>query len=92
MLRICAQYVTISARENLRQLNKETVAPNSNERGAPTMKAPELQSNIPRYELEALARCLLPDIQTFFESEEGQREFAEWQEKQKEKDKTKTAK
>ena len=42
------------------------------------MKAPELQSNIPRYELEALARCLLPDIQTFFESEEGQWEFAEW--------------
>ena len=48
------------------------------------MKAPELKSNIPRYELEALARCLLPDIQAFFESEEGQREFAEWQEKQKE--------
>lgn len=50
------------------------------------MKAPELQSNIPRYELEALARCLLPDIQTFFESEEGQREFAEWQERQKEQE------
>ena len=47
------------------------------------MKAPELKSNIPRYELEALARCLLPDIQAFFESEEGQREFAEWQESRK---------
>ena len=59
------------------------------------MKAPELQSNIPRHELEALARCLLPDIQAFFESEEGQREFAEWQERQKEqnkKDKSETVK
>lgn len=56
------------------------------------MKAPQLHSNIPRHELEALARCLLPDIQAFYESEEGQREFAEWQEKQKEKDKIKTVK
>lgn len=51
------------------------------------MKAPPLQSGIPRHELEALARCLLPDIQAFFESEEGQREFAEWQKKQKEQNK-----
>jgi len=34
---------------------------------------------IPKHEIEALARCLLPEIQRFFESEEGQREFAEWQ-------------
>ena len=34
-----------------------------------------------RYHLEDLARCLLPDIQVFYESEEGQREFAEEQEK-----------
>lgn len=34
---------------------------------------------IPRHELEALARCLLPAIQAYFESEEGQREFAEWE-------------
>jgi len=27
---------------------------------------------------EALARVLLPEIQAFFESEEGQREFQEW--------------
>ena len=32
--------------------------------------------------LEALARCLLPSIRSYFESEEGQREFAEWQAKQ----------
>jgi hypothetical protein len=35
-------------------------------------------SGIPQYEIETLARCLLPEIQKFFESEEGQREFAEW--------------
>jgi hypothetical protein len=29
--------------------------------------------------LEALARCLLPAIRSYFESDEGQREFAEWQ-------------
>ncbi len=33
---------------------------------------------IPKHELEALARCFLPDIQAFFESEEGRREFEEW--------------
>ena len=39
--------------------------------------------NIPKHELEALARVLLPDIQAYFESEEGQREFAEWEAQQK---------
>ena len=32
---------------------------------------------IPYHEAEALARVLLPEIQAFFESGEGQREFAE---------------
>lgn len=35
-------------------------------------------TGIPLHEVEALARVLLPEIQTFFESEEGQREFREW--------------
>ena len=35
-------------------------------------------TGIPYHEVEALARVLLPEIQKFFESEEGQREFAEW--------------
>jgi len=35
-------------------------------------------TGIPRHEIEALARCLLPEIQKFFESEEGRREFEEW--------------
>lgn len=38
--------------------------------------------SIPKRELEALARCLLPAIQEYFESEEGQREFAEWEAQQ----------
>ncbi len=39
--------------------------------------------SIPKRELEALARCLLPTIQEYFESEEGKREFAEWEAQQK---------
>lgn len=35
-------------------------------------------TGIPYHEVEALARILLPEIQAFFESEEGQQEFAEW--------------
>ena len=38
-------------------------------------------TGIPLPEVEALARILLPQIQAFFESEEGQKEFAEWKEK-----------
>ena len=34
---------------------------------------------IPDDALEALARCLYPTMVAFFESENGQREFAEWQ-------------
>ena len=35
-------------------------------------------TNIPQHQIEAIARCILPDILAFYESEEGQREFAEW--------------
>jgi hypothetical protein len=52
-----------------------------------TMTAPKDKNkffpSIPKRELEALARCLLPAIQEYFESEEGQREFAEWEAQQK---------
>jgi len=34
---------------------------------------------IPDDALEALARCLFPAIRSYFESDEGKREFAEWQ-------------
>ena len=39
-------------------------------------------TGIPQYKIEAIARCLLPDIQAFYESEEGQREFADWKARQ----------
>ena len=41
-------------------------------------KVNDYGTGIPLHEVEALARVLLPEIQAFFESEEGQREFAEW--------------
>jgi len=45
-------------------------------------KVNDYGTGIPYHEVEALARVLLPEIQAFFESEEGQREFAEWKAKQ----------
>lgn len=41
-------------------------------------KVNDYGTGIPLHEVEALARVLFPEIQAFFESEEGQREFAEW--------------
>lgn len=35
-------------------------------------------SEIPQHAIETIARCILPDILAFYESEEGQREFEEW--------------
>ena len=35
-------------------------------------------SGIPRHEIEHIARCILPDILAYYESEEDQQEFREW--------------
>lgn len=35
-------------------------------------------TGIPDYEIDLLARALLPAIQSLFETEEGKREFEEW--------------
>ena len=35
-------------------------------------------TNIPEYEIEKIARCLLPDILAFYNSEEGKRAFKKW--------------
>ena len=43
-------------------------------------------TTIPQHQIEAIARCILPDILAFYESEEGQREFSEWK-KQRELEK-----
>lgn len=39
-------------------------------------------TNIPQHVIEMVARCLLPEIQAFYESEEGQQEFAVWKAQQ----------
>lgn len=36
------------------------------------------RSDIPKHELETLARHFLPQIQAFFETEQGKKEFEEW--------------
>ena len=48
------------------------------------------RSNIPKHELEVIARHFLPQIQAFFESEKGQKEYEEWKAEQA-KLKTQTA-
>lgn len=37
---------------------------------------------IPDFEIDALARCLLPKIQAYFGSVEGQAAFEDWQRQQ----------
>lgn len=49
------------------------------------IKKKDYGTGIPRHEIEALARCLLPETQKFFESEEGKKEFSEWKRQQAEK-------
>ncbi len=38
--------------------------------------------NIPQHEMDALARCLFPHIQAFYESEEGKLAFEAWKREQ----------
>ncbi len=42
---------------------------------------------IPDFEIESLARCLLPQIQAFHDSPEGQAAFAEWKQHQEQQGK-----
>ena len=35
-------------------------------------------TTIPQHQIEAIARCILPDIFAFYESKNGQHEFVEW--------------
>ena len=41
------------------------------------------EDGVPQQELERFARFLLPKIQAFYRSEEGQRLFEEWKEKRR---------
>lgn len=38
--------------------------------------------DIPEYQMESLARVLLPIMQEYLTSEQGQKDYAEWQELQ----------
>lgn len=40
------------------------------------------ETAIPDFEIESLARCLLPKIQAYFESPEGQAAFEAWKKQQ----------
>ena len=46
-------------------------------------KIPRNDLGIPEYEMESLARILLPIMQTYLASEEGKRDYAEWQGRKK---------
>ena len=53
-----------------------------NEYRSPNMAGELEEIVIPDFEIESLARCLLPKIQAYFESPEGQAAFAEWKKQQ----------
>ncbi len=43
---------------------------------------PKTDFDIPEYQLESLARVLLPILQEYLSSEQGQKDYAEWQQTQ----------
>ena len=43
---------------------------------------PKSDFDIPDYQLESLARVLLPIFQEYLSSEQGQKDYAEWQKTQ----------
>ncbi|MCH5161879.1 MAG: hypothetical protein J1G38_00115 [Clostridiales bacterium] len=45
-------------------------------------KQPKSDFDIPDYQLESLARVLLPFIREYLSSEQGQKDYAEWQQLQ----------
>ena len=53
----------------------------SSTEGADIMSADKPMPDIPDEVVESLARTILPSIRKYFDSEEGQREFAEWKAK-----------
>ena len=50
---------------------------------------PNSGMDIPDFAIERIARCMLPMIQHYYESEEGQRELAAWKEPKEEQSKEK---
>ena len=56
-------------------------------------KGEKHHSKIPDYVIQEMARCLLPDLIAFYESEEGKAAFAQWKAEQdaKKKEQSKVA-
>jgi hypothetical protein len=50
-----------------------------------TSKQPEIE--LPQELIESLARFLVPEIRKYYDSEQGRREFKEWEKQQNHKDK-----
>lgn len=48
----------------------------------PDMAEEREETVVPDFEIESLARCLLPKIQAYFESPEGQVAFEAWKKQQ----------
>ena len=42
----------------------------------------KIKFNIPKYEIEALARAFLPAVLNYYRTEEGKKEFQEWDKQQ----------
>ena len=52
------------------------------DKSPPAQRSASPGSRMRGRDVEALACVLLPEIQAYFESEEGQREYAEWKRQQ----------
>ena len=48
-----------------------------------SIEAGDHQTVIPEFEIDTLARCLLPKMQAYFASPEGQAAFEEWKQRQR---------
>ncbi len=46
----------------------------------------DLKTDIPDHEIESLARCFLPDIIEYFNSDEGKKEFEIWKQEKETKE------
>ncbi|MBR1456640.1 MAG: hypothetical protein IJ594_05720 [Oscillospiraceae bacterium] len=56
-------------------MKKNSVAEKEVETKSPGM-------DIPDFAIERIARCLLPMIQSYYESDEGKQDMAEWEQRQ----------
>ncbi len=50
-----------------------------------TFRDRSAECDVPKYVLQAIVDDMLPDIRTFFESDEGKSEFEEWKSKREKK-------